>query len=182
MGLPHKNTSGEFYLKKFFFYINILYQNLWCKHYNWNGQHQHDLLKPRFLKLDLSYDIPRPSENKNCQAEFETNPKTWDTISSCYCLTGLFIKIPKKNVAQICDEKRNPYLGHYNPSHMMLVFYSNDIGHASHSITTFNNSTFYHKLSVRLVSFSLRLRQEYYSFHNNINEYTWFSYLLNSYA
>ena len=64
-------------MKKFFFYINILYQNLWCKHYNWNGQHQHDLLKPRFLKLDLSYDIPRPSENKNCQAEFETNLKTW---------------------------------------------------------------------------------------------------------
>ena len=63
--------------EKFFFYINILYQNLWCKHYNWNGQHQHDLLKPRFLKLDLSYDIPRPSENKNCQAEFETNLKTW---------------------------------------------------------------------------------------------------------
>ena len=96
MGSTLKNTSGEFYLKKFFFYINILYQNLWCKHYNWNGQHQHDLLKPRFLKLDLSYDIPRPSENKNCQAEFETNLRAWtgDQISSCYCLSGLFIKIP----------------------------------------------------------------------------------------
>ena len=35
---------------------------------------QHNLLKPKdILKLDLSYDIPRPSENKNCQMEFKTN-------------------------------------------------------------------------------------------------------------
>ena len=139
MGSPHKNTSGEFYLKKFFFYINILYQNLWCKHYNWNGQHQHDLLKPRFLKLDLSYDIPRPSENKNCQAEFETNLKTWGqnlqlplSQRIIHQNTKFFRKIC---CAQICDEKRNPlYDRQYNLSQMILVLYSNVIGHALHNI------------------------------------------------
>ena len=145
MGSTHKNTWGEFYLKKFFFYINILYQNLWCKHYNWNGQHQHDLLKPRFLKLDLSYDIPRPSENKNCQAEFETNLKTWGqnlqlplSQRIIHQNTKFFRKICCSNMrwkekSIMIDIRQN------NLSPMILVPYSNVIGHALTYIT-FNNN------------------------------------------
>lgn len=55
---------------------------------------QHNLLKPKdILKLDLSYDIPRPSENKNCQMEFKTNLRSFNTKS---CL--LFHNIIHQNI------------------------------------------------------------------------------------
>ena len=59
---------------------------------------QHNLLKPKdILKLDLSYDIPRPSENKNCQMEFKTNLRSFNTKS---CL--LFHNIIHQNINFFC--------------------------------------------------------------------------------
>ena len=89
------------------------------------------------MKLDLSYDIPWPSENKNCQMEFKTNLRSLghNKIPLFHNIIHHFLVKYSENIHQKASSiKPAATLNIVNNQIFSKLIPGKGGGHASHSI------------------------------------------------